>query len=178
MSFSLLSIRIWSSCFLCIWFKKICNWLIIFCLCDVTFFRSLKWLCPNFLVTPMLSGLSKRILMVMFTLFTETNVGPCTIHHGANVGNSKTSLLTNIWMLENFEKKSSTKNTNQIFVFTSSWKTENRYFLFVGTLDLRCLHCKNVIKVNDPWNFVNWKDYKLVSLPSFTIAGTHEIEQF
>lgn len=53
----------------------------------------------------MLSGLSKRILMVMFTLFTETNVGPCTIHHGANVGNSKTSHLTNIWMSENFKKK-------------------------------------------------------------------------
>lgn len=37
----------------------------------------------------MLSGQSKRILMVMFTLFTETNVGPCAIHHGANVGTVK-----------------------------------------------------------------------------------------
>lgn len=114
MSFFLLCVRIWSSCFLCIWFKKICNWLIIFCLCDVTFFRSLKWLCPNFLVTPMLSGLSKRILMVMFTLFTETNVGPCTIHHGANVGNSKKSHLTNIWMSENLKKRFYQKHKSNI----------------------------------------------------------------
>lgn len=53
----------------------------------------------------MLSGLSKRILMVMFTLFTETNVGPCTIHHGANVGNSKKKSFDKYLNVGEFEKK-------------------------------------------------------------------------
>lgn len=58
----------------------------------------------------MLFGLLKRILMVMFILFIEINVGFCIIYYGVNVGNSKISYLINIWMLENFEKKSFIKN--------------------------------------------------------------------
>lgn len=53
----------------------------------------------------MLFGLLKRILMVMFILFIEINVGFCIIYYGVNVGNSKISYLINIWMSENFEKK-------------------------------------------------------------------------
>lgn len=60
----------------------------------------------------MLFGLLKRILMVMFILFIEINVGFCIIYYGVNVGNSKISYLINIWMSENFGKKSFINNIN------------------------------------------------------------------
>lgn len=138
-------------------------------------YRCLKWLYQNCPVTPMLSGQWKRTLMVMFTSFTETNVGPCTKQGGANVGAQKNMIRDKYLNKGEFCFQSSTARESNICPHfqLKSWEQMLLVCRYTG---FEVLIPNLTLLISMIWETLTRKD--CISWLQFKMAGTHEFEQF